>query len=128
MLAEPFDHARVVLVCGPAQRNQGAGVEPEGVALLYLGCRTYAFVGLERTLTSAVGVFDITEPAKTTFVDMIVTDGDVSPEGLAAYHYRGDQYLTIANEVSNTTTLYRIEPDRHAKRGCSGDHDRHEDR
>ena len=40
---------------------------------------------------------------------MIVTDGDLSPEGLAAYQYRGEFYLAIANEVSNTTTLYGIE-------------------
>lgn len=90
-------------------RSRDKGVEPEGVALLDIGSRTYAFVGLERTLKSAVGVFDVTNPHKATYVDMIVTEGDVSPEGLAAFHYRGDFYLAIANEVSNTTTLYRID-------------------
>jgi hypothetical protein len=33
------------------------------------------------------------------FLDMIVTPGDLSPEGLAAFHFRGDFYLAIANEV-----------------------------
>jgi len=47
-----------------------------------------------------VAVFDITEPAKARYVDMIVTDGERAPEGLAAYQYRGDYYLAIANEVS----------------------------
>jgi DNA-binding beta-propeller fold protein YncE len=90
-------------------RSRDKGVEPEGVTLLDIAGRTYAFVGLERTTKGAVAVFDITEPADSHFVDMIVTDGDVSPEGLAAFHYRGDFYLAIANEVSNTTTLYRID-------------------
>lgn len=54
-------------------------------------------------------MFDITRPTDVDFVDMIVTEGDVSPEGLAVYHYRGDFFLAIANEVSRTTTLYKIE-------------------
>lgn len=90
-------------------RSRDKGVEPEGVALLDIGGRTYAFIGLERTTTAAVAVFDITEPASSRFVDMIVTDGDLSPEGMAAYHYHGNFYLAIANEVSNTTTLYRLD-------------------
>lgn len=90
-------------------RSDDKGVEPEGVALIDIGGRTYAFIGLERTKKSAVAVFDITEPAKSSFVDMIVTDGDVSPEGMAAYMYRGNFYLAISNEVSNTTTLYSVD-------------------
>ena len=90
-------------------RSRDKGVEPEGVALLDIGGRTYAFIGLERTTKAAVAVFDISTPSKAKFVDMIVTDGDLSPEGLAAYHYRGDFYLAIANEVSNTTSLYRLD-------------------
>jgi DNA-binding beta-propeller fold protein YncE len=96
-------------------RSRDKGVEPEGVALLDIAGRTYAFVGLERTLKGTVAVFDITEPAKSRFLDMIVTDGDVAPEGLAAYQYRGDFYLGIANETSRTTTLYRIEREKKAR-------------
>jgi hypothetical protein len=70
--------------------------------------RVYAFIGLERTLKSAVAIFDITNPNKVNFVDMIVTDGDLAPEGLAAYQYKGGYYLAISNETSKTTTLYRI--------------------
>ena len=81
-------------------RSRDKGVEPEGVTLLKIGDRTYAFVGLERTLKSAVAVFDVTEPANSSFVNMIVTDGDISTEGLAAYQYHGNFYLAIANEVS----------------------------
>lgn len=90
-------------------RSRDKGVEPEGVALLKISGRTYAFIGLERTLKGAVAVFDITEPAQSVFLDMIVTDGDVAPEGLIAYRFRGDNHLAIANEVSRTTTLYKIE-------------------
>lgn len=106
-------HARGIYNDG---RSRDKGVEPEGVALLDVGGRTYAFVGLERTTTGAVAVFDVTVPAQASFVDMIVTDGDVSPEGLAAYHHKGDFFLAIANEVSNTTTLYSLERVRHGRR------------
>ena len=97
-------------------RSRDKGVEPEGVSLQEIAGRNYAFIGLERTLKGAVAVFDITEPAKTRYVDMIVTDGDIAPEGLAAYQYRGDYYLAIANEVSNTTTLYTLERSRRGSR------------
>jgi hypothetical protein len=39
---------------------------------------------------------------------MIVTEGDISPEGLVTYSSKGRQYLGISNEVSNTTTVYEI--------------------
>lgn len=100
-------------------RSDDKGVEPEGVALLDIAGRTFAFIGLERTTQAAVAVFDITDPAAAGFVDMIVTEGDVSPEGLTAYHYRGEFYLAIANEVSSTTTLYRLDAQRSAPRGGS---------
>jgi hypothetical protein len=98
-------------------RSRDKGVEPEGVALLKIGSRTFAFIGLERTTTSAVAVFDITDLEDVRFLDMIVTNGNLSPEGLAAYKYRGNYYLAIANEVVATgqmtanTTLYLIESD-----------------
>jgi hypothetical protein len=94
-------------------------VEPEGVALLDIGGRTYAFVGLERATSSAIGVFDITDPYAATFLDMIVTPGDLSPEGLAVFAFRGGFYLAIANEVpavgatTTHTTLYRVDQTKH---------------
>lgn len=89
-------------------RSDDKGVEPEGVSLMQLGGKTYAFIGLERTKVAAVAVFDVTNPRAVSFVDMLVTDGDVSPEGLVTYTQKGRHYLGIANEVSNTTTLYEI--------------------
>jgi hypothetical protein len=41
---------------------------------------------------------------------MIVTDGDVAPEGLHTYTMGGTHYLAIANEVSGTTTVYSLAP------------------
>ena len=90
-------------------RSDDKGVEAEGVTLLEVEDHTFAFIGLERTTKGAVAVFDITNPRKVSFVDMIVTDGDVSPEGLTTFRHRGQTYLAIANEVSNTTTLYSID-------------------
>lgn len=90
------------------KRSDDKGVEPEGVTLLNRWGKVYAFIGLERTKASAVAVFDITNPRAVSFVDMIVTDGDISPEGLVTYSLQGRQYLGISNEVSNTTTVYEI--------------------
>ncbi|MEW6120432.1 MAG: choice-of-anchor I family protein [Pseudomonadota bacterium] len=92
-------------------RSDNKGVEPEGVELMEIGGRMYAFIGLERTTESAVAIYDITDPATASFVDMIVsTTGDVSPEGLKAFSMGGQTYLAIANEVSNTTSLYSLAP------------------
>jgi hypothetical protein len=53
----------------------------------------------------------VTNRYEATFLDMIVTPGDLSPEGLAAFAFRGDVYLAISNEVAaptSNTTLYRV--------------------
>lgn len=105
-------HARGIYDDG---RSRDKGVEPEGVAVHRIGERRYAFIGLERTLDSAVAIFDITNPYDVSFVDMIVTPGDRSPEGLAVFSHRGRHYLAVANETVGTgatgthTTLYRID-------------------
>jgi len=91
-------------------RSRVGGVEPEGVELLTIAGRTIAAIGLERTLKAAVALYDITDPTNATFLDMLVTDGDVAPEGLKAFEIAGISYLAIANEVSKTTTLYSLAP------------------
>ncbi len=89
-------------------RSDNKGVEPEGVELMEIGGRMYAFIGLERTTKAAVAIYDITDPAMASFVDMIVTDGDVAPEGLKGFSIGGISYLAIANEVSKTTSVYQL--------------------
>jgi DNA-binding beta-propeller fold protein YncE len=91
-------------------RSDDKGVEPEGVALFTLGGRTLAFIGLERTTKGAVAVYDVTDPNAVSFVDFIVTNGDLAPEGLQAFMWNGTAYLAIANEVSNTTSVYAMAP------------------
>jgi DNA-binding beta-propeller fold protein YncE len=101
-------------------RSRDKGVEPEGVALLTIGSRTYAFIGLERTLKGATAVFDITDPAAASFVRMLVTDGSggtsllLRPEGLTAFEMDGTYYLAVANEgndgVSAGTALFALAP------------------
>jgi hypothetical protein len=91
-------------------RSDDKGVEPEGVTVIDLGESTYAFIGLERTTTSALAIYDITDPANSLFLDMLVTEGDVSPEGIEAFYAGGKAYLSISNEVSQTTSLYSISP------------------
>lgn len=107
-----LDKAANALEIYDDNRSRDKGVEPEGVALAEIAGRTYAFIGLERTIRSAVAVFDITDPDAVEFMDMIVSDAekpDVSPEGLVTFKLRGQHYLAVANEVSNTTSLYRLD-------------------
>lgn len=91
-------------------RSRDKGVEPEGVELFSINGRTIAAIGLERTLKSAVALYDITDPANASFLDMIVTEGDLAPEGLKAFTVNGLIYLAVNNETSNTTSLYSITP------------------
>jgi len=101
-------------------RSRDKGVEPEGVALLAIGGRTYAFIGLERTLSGAVAAFDITDPAAASFVRLLVTDGSggfarlLRPEGLTAFELDGATYLAVANEgadgLNPGTALWQLTP------------------
>lgn len=103
-------------------RSDDKGVEPEGVAVFELGGRTLAFIGLERTTRSAVAIFDISDPANSSFLDMIVSDDTsvLRPEGLVAFSSGGRNFLAVAHEstadgieaggLSNRTVLYEITP------------------
>lgn len=91
-------------------RSRDKGVEPEGVELMTIGGRTLAFIGLERTTKAAVAIFDITDPANASFIDFLVTDGDLAPEGMKGFEMDGHYMLAIANETSRTTTLYSLAP------------------
>ena len=93
-----------------AGRSDDRGVEPEGLEVLSIGGRTYAFVGLERTTTASIGVFDITDPLAVSFVDLLVSDGDLSPEGLESFTIDGVSYIAFSNEVSNTTSVFALAP------------------
>lgn len=92
-------------------RSPEKGVEPEGVELMTIGDKTFAFVGLERTSQGSVAVFDITDPANASFVKMLVLNGAngtnvlLRPEGLKGFEMDGTYYLAVASEGSNTTNF-----------------------
>ncbi|MDN4481226.1 choice-of-anchor I family protein [Demequina muriae] len=103
-------------------RSDAKGPEPEAVTTGRIGSRTFAFVGLERV--GGIMVYDITVPAKTTFVTYVnnrdfAADpespeaGDLGPEGLAFIEAQdsptGSPLLAVASEVSGTTTLFDID-------------------
>lgn len=89
-------------------RSRDKGVEPEGVEVMEINGRTFALIGLERTTKAGIAVFDITDPAHASFVDMIVSDGDLAPEGLRGYSLDGKFYLAFSSEGSNTTSVYQL--------------------
>lgn len=99
----------------PAQwadgRSDNKGPEPESIEVVGIGQWFYALVGLERT--NGVMVFDITDPFSPAFQDYILTAGDLGPEGIDfsliwTDGFAGTGYVAVANEVSGTTTLYRV--------------------
>ena len=90
-------------------RSDNKGVEPEGVALLHIDGRVLAFIGLERTMKSAIAIYDITDPHEVRYLQMVVSDKDVSPEGLTAFRAGDRYYLAAAHEVSRTTSLFEID-------------------
>ena len=103
-------------------RSDNKGPEPEGVVVGTIRGRTFAFIGLERI--GGVMIYDVTEPARATFVDYVnnrdftllptgATPTDNGPEGLAFIEAKDSPtrkpLLVIGNEVSGTTTIYSVD-------------------
>lgn len=100
-------------------RSGKKGPEPETVITGTVNGKTYAFVALERI--GGVMVYDITDPAKASFVNYInsrefdaAIQGDVSPEGLCFVSGQdsktGKALLLAACEVSGTMAAYELMP------------------
>ncbi len=101
-------------------RSDDKGPEPESAIVGKAFGRQWAFVGLERV--GGIMVFDVTVPAESRYVTYInnrdfgATDilqaRDLGPEGLAFIRASdspiGEPLLVVGNEVSGTTTIYRI--------------------
>ena len=96
-------------------RSDDKGPEPEALEVLMLNGVPYALLGLERA--SGFMAFDISDPTNPVYLDYIFNDRDVAPEGIdfalmapipSQGLYRDWGYVAVANEVSNTTTLYRV--------------------
>lgn len=94
-------------------RSDNKGPEPEGITVGVVNGRTLAFVGLERG-GGGVMVYDVTDPAKVSFVQYLRNTDDVSPEGLlfiaAADSPTGRDLLVTSNETSNTLTVFQNAP------------------
>lgn len=108
-------------------RSDDKGPEPEGVVVGMAFGRSWAFVGLERM--GGIMVFDVTDPTKTRFVtyannrdywvgndDLEAGEaGDLAPEGLAFISEEdspiGYPLLVVGNEVSGTTTIWKVKRD-----------------
>ncbi|WP_216906551.1 choice-of-anchor I family protein [Synechococcus sp. CCY 0621] len=94
-------------------RSDDKGVEPEGVVVAQMKGRSYAIVSMERTSSSMLAVFDVTDPAAVSFVTSTVIAGSISPEGLhvvdAKQSPTGRSQLIVSNEVSNTLNVFDLE-------------------
>jgi hypothetical protein len=105
-------------------RSDDKGPEPEGLAIGKINGQTYVFIGLERV--GGIMVYNVTDPYAPTFVQYINnrnfagdaaagTAGDLGAEGLlfisAIDSPIGTPLLVVGNEVSGTTTIFRIRSD-----------------
>ncbi len=103
-------------------RSDNKGPEPEGVVIGRINGRSFAFIGLERI--GGVMVYDVSNPQNARFVQYINTrDFTIAPDGVAvndsgaeglafiaaADSPIGQPMLAVGNEVSGTTTLFRID-------------------
>lgn len=115
-------------------RSGAKGPEPEGLATGIIDGKTYAFIGLERI--GGIMMYDVSIPDAPVFVayknnrDFAITPalisagtvgvtpgasdaGDLGPEGLAFVPASdspdGYPLLIVGNEVSGTTTIFRID-------------------
>ncbi|MCY9786748.1 choice-of-anchor I family protein [Nocardiopsis sp. EMB25] len=104
-------------------RSDDKGPEPESAVVGRVSGRTYAFVGLERV--GGVMVYDITDPRSAFFVRYLNNRdfsaepgtreaGDLGPEGLTFIEaddspIPGVPVLAVANEVSGSTSLFRVD-------------------
>jgi 2',3'-cyclic-nucleotide 2'-phosphodiesterase/3'-nucleotidase/5'-nucleotidase len=105
----------------PDVRSPVRGPEPEGLVVGRVGESTYAFVGLERT--SAIAIFDVTQPESTRLVDIVplalqkeagpLGGPHIAPEGLcfipADRSPLGVPLLAVGCEVTGTTLLFRVD-------------------
>jgi len=103
------------------RRSDNSGPEPEALIVGTIGAQTFAFIGMERQ--GGIFVYDITNPQAVQFhqyfnarnfagVAEDGTAGDLAVEGLifieAAVSPNGESLLVAANEISGTTTVFRI--------------------
>lgn len=109
-------------------RSDNKGPEPEGVTVGKVGDRTYAFLGLERI--GGFMIYDVTDPRTPVFVKYVNdrdfagdtaagAAGDLGPEGMlfipANQSPVKKPLLVVANEISGTTSIWRLDVERAEK-------------
>jgi DNA-binding beta-propeller fold protein YncE len=87
-------------------RSDNKGPEPESAVVGKVNGRDLLFLGLERS--NAIMVWDLSDLKRIKFLDMMFATGDVGPEGLSLFKNDQGSFLAVANEVSETTSLYRV--------------------
>ncbi|WED28621.1 choice-of-anchor I family protein [Vibrio sp. DW001] len=112
-------------------RSDDKGSEPEAIETANINNRQYAFIGLERQ--GGIMIYDVSNPEKPTFNHYVnnrhysegvcttiddgncdngkynVKAGDLGPESIKYFQRNGQHYLAVGNEVSGTTSVYRME-------------------
>jgi uncharacterized protein YuzE len=112
-------------------RSDDKGIEPEAIEVAEINDRHYAFIGLERQ--GGIMVYDITQPKQAVFLHYInhrnydqpvciqvegsecANDtynplaGNLAPESINYFTRNGSHFIAVGNEVSGTTSVYRIE-------------------
>ena len=106
------------------KRSNNRGPEPESIIVEKIDTQHFAFIGLERI--GGMMIYDVTNPFSPKFVSYVNNRnfsadpskelsqaGDLGPEGMlfipkphSPINY---SLVVIANEVSGTTTIYKIE-------------------
>ena len=98
-------------------RSRSKGPEPEGLAMAKVGDRHFAFVGLERI--GGIIAYEVTDPNAPVFNGYLnprsttSETGDRGPETMvfipANESPDGQAYLVVANEISGTLSIIRLQ-------------------
>ncbi|NOJ15661.1 choice-of-anchor I family protein [Vibrio splendidus] len=113
-------------------RSDDKGVEPEAIEVAEINGKQYAFIGLERQ--GGIMVYDVTQPKNTSFISYLNNRnftqpvctkvdedgdcdndtynpkaGDLGPESIKYFTRSGNHFIAVGNEVSGSTSVYRVE-------------------
>ncbi|MFV8463584.1 choice-of-anchor I family protein [Vibrio campbellii] len=113
-------------------RSDDKGVEPEAIEVAEINGKHYAFIGLERQ--GGIMVYDVTQPKNASFISYLNNRdftqpvctkidedgdcdndtynskaGDLGPESIKHFTRSGNHFIAVGNEVSGSTSVYRVE-------------------